>query len=753
MSDLNDDKQGIDARAILQTVLMHKWIVLTVFIVFSGIVSYYSLSKPTLYRSSALLFFDNGLSNLAFANVPQQQKIALGSQDFGYYEVIITTDLFNQRFRKELERVVLSERNDAETVTALKSVSSSQVTLKPYKEVEQFIEISAVNYDSFLVKKMIEVTTDVLKSRVTELDREGLQRSIEFIDEQVEVTRNNLEKTEVELQALQKKTDVNIKQSEGPLAKVLLMKEKLAEFETQIQIRSSNINALNSQLDSIQRRLTGSSSYAAAETSEEKQIKLQIEQLTSQKAVLYEKLGSDAVENPEVQRIDRQIADLRSQYYTLLSSVKTGSDNTVSGDMSQVWKTIWDKKNTEEIELFLLKGQARLFSGLLTNFEKKNPNLLQDAIDISRLLRLKQVYEERLSSLIKQKESLSIQYYGSTGSLKIIDPAKEPVAIYNKVFTNIFVGTVLGLIIGIAIAVGLEFMDNRIKSIAAISSVTSIAVVGRIPPINVGDEDNAVEGLRKKINKIKTKDEEEDKNEIRRKAMISQFNPRSFVSERYRSLRTNIQFANIDSPIRSLLVASAGPGEGKTTTAVNLAISFADMGHRVCIVDTDLRKAKHHMLFDIQEQPGLTDIILGQTDLDTALQKTSINNLHSLTVGRDAKDHSEIFSSLRMNFMMNELEKKFDIVVYDTAPVMLLTDSVILASKVDAVLMVVKHAVTPKSQLQNAIHNLKGVRANIIGIVMNDYADERKNYYKYAYDGYYLSKSQRINTSEEGVKA
>ncbi|HNB58364.1 MAG TPA: hypothetical protein PKV06_15425, partial [bacterium] len=85
--------------------------------------------------------------------------------------------------------------------------------------------------------------------------------------------------------------------------------------------------------------------------------------------------------------------------------------------------------------------------------------------------------------------------------------------------------------------------------------------------------------------------------------------------------------------------------------------------------------------------------------------------------------------------------------------VMLLTDSVILASKVDAVLMVVKHAVTPKSQLQNAIHNLKGVRANIIGIVMNDYADERKNYYKYAYDGYYLSKSQRISTSEEGVKA
>ncbi|HNM16031.1 MAG TPA: polysaccharide biosynthesis tyrosine autokinase, partial [bacterium] len=481
-------------------------------------------------------------------------------------------------------------------------------------------------------------------------------------DEQVEVSRNNIEKTEVELQALQKKTDVNIKQSEGPLAKVLIMKEKLAEFETQIQIRSSNINALNSQLDSIQRRLTGSSSYAANESTEEKQIKLQIEQLTSQKAVLYEKLGSDAVENPEVQRIDRQIADLRSQYYTLLSSVKTGSDNTVSGDMSQVWKTIWDKKNTEEIELFLLKGQARLFSGLITNFERKNPNLLQDAIDISRLLRLKQVYEERLSSLIKQKESLSIQYYGSTGSLKIIDPAKEPVAIYNKVFTNIFVGTVLGLIIGIAIAVGLEFMDNRIKSIAAISSVTSIAVVGRIPPINVGDEDNAVEGLRKKINKIKTKDEEEDKNEIRRKAMISQFNPRSFVSERYRSLRTNIQFANIDSPIRSLLVASAGPGEGKTTTAVNLAISFADMGHRVCIVDTDLRKAKHHMLFDIQEQPGLTDIILGQTDLDTALQKTSINNLHSLTVGRDAKDHSEIFSSLRMNFMMNELEKKFDIV-------------------------------------------------------------------------------------------
>jgi capsular exopolysaccharide synthesis family protein len=305
----------------------------------------------------------------------------------------------------------------------------------------------------------------------------------------------------------------------------------------------------------------------------------------------------------------------------------------------------------------------------------------------------------------------------------------------------------VGLLIGIALAFGIEFLDNSIKNVEGVAAITNIPIIGKIPPIDVGEISgiaNVGEQISEKLKfRKKASGELEDKNIVRKKAMISRFNARSFVSERYRTLRTNIQFTNIDTPMRSLLISSAGPGEGKTTTAVNLGISFSDMGHNVCLVDTDFRKPKHHFLFEISESPGLTDIVLNNMDLDAAIQTTSVKNLSVLTVGSNAYNHSEIFSSMRMSILMNELEKRFEMVIYDTPPILLLTDSVILASRVDGVLLIVKYAVTQKSFLLNAITSLKAVRANVIGIVLNDFAGEHRNYYQYAYDSYYLQPSEK----------
>lgn len=743
-------KQGLDAQAILYTVLRHKLIVLSTFLIFTSIITYYSMSKPTIYRSSSIMFFDNSSNNPMLDILEKNNGIQ--RIDFGYYEVIVTTDLFKQRFKQDLRTELLKYRDESYVNGAVEASSTSQIVLRPYKEATQFIEISAVSYDSFLVQKLITVATDLLRKRTAELDKEGLTSGIEFIEEQIELTKTNLEKTELALQALKKKTDMTSKDSEGPLNKVILMKDKLSELETQKQVRESNLNALNSQLDSIQRRMTGSAVKPESESKEELRLRTQIEELNAKKIMIFERLGADAYENAEVKKIDEEISQLRDKYYSLLSEVNTAGEKAIVGDLNELWKNVFSKKNNEEIELILLRGQARLYAGLIRNFELKNPNLLQDAIDITRLNRSKQVFEETLSSLIKQKESFSIQMYGTTGNLKIIDPAKPPLAIYNRVFTTIFVGALVGLLIGIALALGIEYLDTTIKSIESITGITNIPIIGKIPPIlreDLSDNGNAVEQFTSKIFGKKTEDDGEDKNLLRKKAMISKFNTRSFVSERYRALRTNIQFTNIDTPMRSILVGSSGPSEGKTTTAINLAISFSDMGHKVCLVDTDLRKPKHHVLFEINESPGLMEVVMNNADLNSAIQTTSVKNLHVITSGADAHNHTEIFSSVRMNFLMSELEKKFDVVIYDTPPVLLLTDSIILSSRVDGVVIVVKHGVTQKQYLQNAIASLKAVRANIIGIVLNEFSYEQRGYYQYAYDDYYLGAEARKRKTAE----
>lgn len=741
-------KQGLDAQAILNTVLRHKAIVLSVFLIFSSIITYYSVSKPTIYRSSSIMFFDNSSSNPMLELLSKNGNIP--RIDFGYYEIIMTTDIFMVLLKQEL-RKELSKTKDASYVeTALTDLQMTQISMKPYKEAAQFFEIAAVSYDSFLVQKLVTVATDLLKKRTADLDKEGLMKGIDFIDEQIELTKNNLEKTELALQALKKKTDMTSKDEEGPLNKIILMKDKLAELETQKQVRESNLNALNAQLDSIQRRMSGNVIKPENESKEELKLRNQIEDLNARKVEIFERLGTDAYANAEVKKIDDQISQLRDKYYALLSSVDTDGEKPIVGDLNELWKNVFGKKNNEEIELILIKGQARLFAGLIRNFELKNPNLLQDAIDITRLSRSKQVYEETLSSLIKQKESFSIQMYGTTGNLKIIDPAKPPTPIYNKVFTTIFIGAMVGLLIGVALAFGIEYLDTTIKSMETIAAITNIPIIGKIPTIpreDLSENSNGVGQLTTKIFGKKDDNEDEDKNLVRKKAMISQLNARSFISERYRALRTNIQFANIDTPMRSILIGSSGPGEGKTTTAVNLAISFSDMGHKVCLVDTDLRKPKHHLLFEINESPGLTDVVLNNTDLNTVIQTTTVKNLHVITGGADAQNHTEIFSSMRMNFLMNELEKKFDIVIYDTPPILLLTDSIILASRVDGVVLIAKYGITQKQFLQNAIASLNTVRANVIGIVLNEFMYEKRGYYEYAYDNYY------VNTEAQKTKA
>lgn len=750
-------KQGLDLGSILRIVLHHKYLVLSVFLLFLGFVSYYSLSEPTIYRSQALLYFEN-ISNMPMLDATGKGQ-AIKQFDLGYYEIILSTGLLNERFREDLKKEILKTREEDYAERAARSASTGQITLRPYMGSSQFIEISATSTDPFLVKKIVEVAMNLLKIRTAELDREGLQSSVNFIDEQMEITKSNLEKTEMSLQALKKKIDIT-KENEGPLSKIILMKEKLAELEIQIQIKQANIRALETQMDSLQKKMSGSLNRPVYESDDINQLKKKIQDLQDRKIALYQRYGAKASENEELKNIERQMTTLTDEYSQSLSTITTQEDRSVNTDLSGVWKDVFAKKNGEEIELMLLKGQARLYDGLIRSFEQKNPNLLEDAIEINRLERSKQFLAETLNSLIKQKESFSIQMYGTTGNLKIIDPPKNPTPIYKKVYTNIFIGAVLGLLIGIALAFGLEYLDNTIKAPEHITGITNIPIIGTIPHISIeaatGDANEGTgEKIQKKLRlKKQSLSDSEERNVARKKAMISQFNPRSFVSESYRTLRTNIQFANIDSPLRSILISSPGPSEGKTTTAINTAISFADMGHRVCLVDSDIRKPKYHQLFELNETPGLADVILQNREAESCIQLSNVKNLSILTAGTNAMDHSEIFSSLRMSFLMNELEKLYDIVIYDSPPILLLTDTLILSSRVDGMILVVKYGITEKAALETAITAMKNVRTNIIGIVFNDFTGERRGYYgyyKYAYHSYYAqddtgkqSKTRRI---------
>lgn len=196
--------------------------------------------------------------------------------------------------------------------------------------------------------------------------------------------------------------------------------------------------------------------------------------------------------------------------------------------------------------------------------------------------------------------------------------------------------------------------------------------------------------------------------------------PASPAAEAYRTLRTNIQFSSLDKPLRTLLVTSTAPDEGKSTTLANLAVTMAQAEQRVILVDCDLRRPSLHTLFGLPNEQGLTSVILQQGDAPLPLQPTGVPGLSLLTSGPLPPRPADLLGSRRMEALIGRLLAEADVVLFDTPPVIAVTDAAVLATRMDGVLLVLQAGKTRRDRAREARRLLEKVKANIIGVVLNN---------------------------------
>ncbi len=201
--------------------------------------------------------------------------------------------------------------------------------------------------------------------------------------------------------------------------------------------------------------------------------------------------------------------------------------------------------------------------------------------------------------------------------------------------------------------------------------------------------------------------------------LITITDPRSPVAEAYRRLRTNLEFASLDSSLRTLLVTSAGPDEGKSTTLSNLAVSIAQAGRRVILVDGDLRHPRLHELFGLDNRQGLTTVV-GQASGDIPLQESGVNGLRVLAAGPLPDIPADLIASPAVETLIATLREQADIVLFDAPPVVVVTDAAVLASKVDGVLLVINAGRTRREYAQRAKALLAQVHARVVGAVLTN---------------------------------
>ncbi|PGT72625.1 CpsD/CapB family tyrosine-protein kinase [Priestia megaterium] len=229
----------------------------------------------------------------------------------------------------------------------------------------------------------------------------------------------------------------------------------------------------------------------------------------------------------------------------------------------------------------------------------------------------------------------------------------------------------------------------------------------------------------------KNKAQKNDKMLTLKRRLLAHNSPKDPVAEQYRTIRTNIQFSNVDQAIKTIVVTSSGAEEGKSTTTSNLATVYAQQGLKVLLIDADLRKPTGHYTFRLENHIGLTNVLTRQSTLAQAVQESEIPHLSVLTSGPIPPNPSELLASAQMAELLKEMKEQFDMVIFDTPPILAVADAQILANQVDGTILVVSSGKTEKDAALKSKELLSNAQGKLLGVVLNNRKVEEGNYYYY----------------------
>ena len=385
----------------------------------------------------------------------------------------------------------------------------------------------------------------------------------------------------------------------------------------------------------------------------------------------------------------------REQQYALQTSRYADSKQNLEANLSDQQKVIED----------LLERFAQIPDTEEYKIEREWTNLL--------LVQANDLY----SNLLNNYESLRLAEAQSVSTVQLVELAKPNL---NPIRPNILTNTLLGVAVGMMVAGGIiflvEYLDDTVRSLDEITRGYDIPILGYVAKISASRRKKDQEGM----------------------FVLSE--PRSPVAEAFRSMRTNIEFAGLVEPIKTILVTSPGPEEGKSTLSANLAGVMMQGGKRVIIIDCDLRRPNVHAIFGMQNRLGLTSILRGQVNLKEAIERR-FENLGVITSGPIPANPSELLGTILMDKILKGLSDLADVVIIDSPP-LVVTDPVILSTKVDGVILVVSPGQTKKQALVAAMDQFERSEARILGVAVNQIVKKSAQYYGYYYSqSYYQSKT------------
>lgn len=526
------------------------------------------------------------------------------------------------------------------------------------------------------------------------------------------------------------------------------MDDQLRILQTQVDKAKADLDASNERLKLAKQRLTSGSDLAFREklsrrdaldreVNDLKNFRESLRGLLSKVSGLPANGGTDALnerrrifnaitknrafENDMTMTLDREhLEELEKQWATVVSQTSLTHPEALKlqHEIESVHGQI---EATARSRMLTLDSQIMQNQGELSRLNAVLSQLPSEGIELSNLERDNQLYATTYNTSLADLRKLQLEKAAKTEFIDILDPAIEPeLPINSNKKAKAAGGGVFGLVLGIMIVFVWEMMDRTIKSVDDIKGHLKLNVLGAIPQVG--------------FDNVNDFQDHEKARMMDQQLVTHDFAPTP-IGEAYRSLRTSIIYNKKTGRLQTLVLTSTAPGDGKSFTAANLGIALAQQKSKTLLVDTDLRRGVQHNTFGVPKEPGFSNYLCGQVIGADIVNETHIPNLSMISCGSLVPNPSELLGSLQMRRFLDEMRRKFDVIIFDTPPLNAATDAVVLGTQVDGVAIVVRAGKTHREVARQKLELFQNLEAKIIGVILNgtsvDLAHEGYSYYHY----------------------
>jgi len=692
----------IDIRKYLDALWKRKWVFILFFIGIPTVTMIFTFATKPVYEAKCVLLARaqeaNPFSPLPYHNPVKNQIFILNTVNFArnVWEKI--------KDNKDLNKTLVSYLEDGDPVLNLKSKISYS-----YDDQNNLLYIKTKGHNPKETAELSNVVAEVFIKTTENIAKSSAHEIVKFLEEQIPKVEENLKKVQDSLKKFKMEEKLTDIKSIGEYIsdKLKLIDEILAETEVNIKEREGVLRAWEERRKDLVENISegrGGGLKNIVQNLYEKIVKLE----TQKTSLLLEGFKENSKEVKEIEDKIKQVKEeLREKLKEgiLTKASITEPFEEISNAVQKIVSVSAELKALQAKREALLKNKDEVMKEF-SKFPEKEITYLT-------LQREFELNEEILIMLKKRYEEAKLQEVGQISRFVIVEPAIPPrFPVFPKKKQNLLFSIVIGLGLALSIVFLLEYLDTTIRDVDELKALyPDIPLLATIPNIKAIDPE---------------------------KILITQHKRGSLYMESFRTLRSNLKFMRVGEDIKSILVTSSQPNEGKTTVAVNLGITFQMTNMKIIIVEGDLRKPGLPKVFGDKEK-GLTDFLVGEADVKDIIYETFLENVFYVPPGSIPPNPTELLSSEKFKALISKLKKEFDIVIIDSPPLTLFVDSAVISSNVDASIVVLQFEYTRRETLEYTVSSLSRSGGKIIGFVVNKVIPSPFKVRAYYYYPYYKS--------------